>query len=402
MEHIIFEYHQNLANLFEKQKKIWNWFSSVKVKEKQIEDYKKELLKNTYRLSADSESDIYKLVDIAKSKLHITEEVIMYQELDTFQTNASISYDGKQIHIVISGDLIKRLNEKELLAVIGHELSHFIFQKTENGKYEITNRIITSIANDSRSEQVMIETARLYRLYIELYCDRGAMLVVDDLDVVIQALVKVSTGLNQVSAKNYLQQAHEIFQQENFGSSQQTHPETFIRAVALENWKNEKEESETSKLIDCNWGLNSLDVFKQNKLNKITEKILQIIVKPKWMRTEMNLSVCRQYFHTFNYAENIFIDDELKEDLENIDDTIREYISYLLLDFSFSDSSLENAPLGHTLQIAEDLEFAKTFKQLLKKELKITKKNLDSLIAKSVKQVSELSESEEESILKDE
>jgi hypothetical protein len=402
MQNFSFQYHTDLAAYFKKQTKTWKWFANTKVQDQQRSEYKKQLLKNSYRLSEDTEPEIYALVNTAKEALNITKNVTLYQELDSIETNARVSYEGNEIHMVLSGSLIKNLSEKELLSVIGHELTHIVFYESQNGDFEATSRIIHSIANDARSDNTMIETARLFRLYTELYCDRGAMHVVKDRDTVIQALVKVSTGLESVSASNYLKQAHEICKEDNFGSSGQTHPETFLRALALELWDNKSDAKEIESIIDSKWGIASLDIFKQKELNVFTEKFLQIITKPKWIRTEMVFAHCRQYYPHFAYNDSLFLDSELKEMIQKADDTIREYFCFVLLDFALIDSSLESAPIGHILQIAEELEIQKTLKQLLKKELKLTAKAMETLLLKAVKEVGELSESEEESILTEE
>jgi len=402
MNDLIFKYHKDLTNHFKDQKKTWDWFSSSKVQQSQREEYKKLLLKNTYRLSRDSEKEIYELVDKANSVLNISKEITLYQELDTMQTNARVSYTDTEIHIVLSGSLIKQLNQEELLAVLAHELSHVLFYETENGDFETTDRIISSIANDPRSSSTEIETARLYRLYIELYCDRGAYQVLKNLEVVIQALVKVSTGLEHVSAINYLKQAHEIFKTDNHGSVGQTHPETFIRAIALEYWTQAKPEIDITKLIDNQWGINRMDIFKKKKINEDTRSYLQVITKPKWIRTELVHSLCRQFFPDFNYSDTIVIDNDLKLIISTSDDTINEYFAYILMDFCYADSSLETAPLGHCFQIAEEMSFQKNFKQILKKETKTTTKELDKLIKQGVEEVSRLSESNQESVYADE
>lgn len=402
MQNLSLQYHTALVDYFKKQDKTWKWFADSKVQNQQRSEYQKLLLKNTYRLSDDSESEIYDLVLEAKNALNITKNVTVYQELDTIETNARVSYDGDEVHMVLSGNLIKSLSSKELLSVIGHELSHILFYESQNGDFEVTSRIIHSIANDSRSDDTMVETARLYRLYTELFCDRGAFLVVKDIDTVISALVKVSTGLDKVSASNYLKQAHEICKEDNFGSSGQTHPETFLRAIALEMWSKNNNNEGIEHLIDRRWGINSLDVYKQKKLHEITQNVLHIITKPKWMRTDMVYAHCRQYFPHFSYQDDKFLDEDIKTHISECDDTIREYICYVLLDFALLDSQLETAPVGHAMLIAEELEIQKTLKQLLKKELKLTAKALDAKLLKAAKEVSEMSESEEESILNDE
>jgi predicted GNAT superfamily acetyltransferase len=43
-----------------------------------------------------------------------------------------------------------------------------------DGDFEIADRIITAIANNYASEPSYYETARLYRLYTEIFYDRGA------------------------------------------------------------------------------------------------------------------------------------------------------------------------------------------------------------------------------------
>lgn len=126
-----------------------------------------------------------------------------------------------------------------------------------------------------------------------------------------------------------------------------------------------------------------------------------MMTKPKWTRTDTIYTLCASYFPDFQYSDTILIDDQITNVFEQTDDTVKEYFSYMLLDFSFSDSSLEKAPLGHALQIAEALEFPKTFRQILKKEQKLTVKELKNLIKKGIAEVSALSESDDESILTD-
>lgn len=396
-----FIYHQKLTDHFKEQKKTWDWFANKGVQQEQIADYRKELLKNTYRLSPDTESKVYDSVELAKEKLNIKKNVTVYQELDSVHNNARVSIFENDIDIVFSGRLMNQLSEKELLAVISHELSHVLFYNLEDGDYETTSRIIYSIANDPYSNRELIETARLFQLYVELFCDRGALHVVEDLDVVVETLVKVSTGLQEVSAKNYLKQAREIFEKEETSTLRTSHPETYIRSRALEVYQNKEDEDIIHKIIDAKWGMNRMDIFKQAELHDASKKIIQLMTKPKWIRTDRVATHCKAYFNSYQYSDNVLVDDSLETIIQNTDDTIIEYFSYLLMDFAMIDPSLEKAPLGHAFQIAEALGFEKTFRQILKKELKLTVKNLNKLVSQGVSEVSQLAESQDESILRD-
>ena len=78
------------------------------------------------------------------------------------------------------------------------------------GDLEVADRIITAIANNHNSEASYYETARLFKLYTEIFCDRGAYKVIEKIAPVITSLVKASTGLDKVNAESYLKQADEI------------------------------------------------------------------------------------------------------------------------------------------------------------------------------------------------
>ena len=86
-----------------------------------------------------------------------------------------------------------------------------------------------------------MQTARRYQLYTEIFADRGALCVTGLLDPVIAGLVKIQTGLAQVSAPAYLKQAEEIFAGGNVATVEHSHPEAFIRARALSLWHDEPE-----------------------------------------------------------------------------------------------------------------------------------------------------------------
>lgn len=399
-----FKYHQKLRDHLKLQPKTWEWFSNVKVREEQLAEFKTELLKNTYRLDRESNPEIYQKVDLAKDKLALTLDVTVYQAQNSMESNAGISYLPGEAHLVLSGPILKLLSEKELLAVIAHELSHIRFFMLEQADFEVADRVITSIANDYRSEDVYIETARLFRLYMELFCDRGALLVTEDAEAVMACLIKVNTGLDKVNVASYLKQAEEIFAAEKKAKAEHvTHPENYIRVRALNLWEKEKEkaEEEITKMIEGDIQLNSLDIFKQSKIQGLSFDIMKLMLKPKWMRSTAVISLSREYKSDFNTDDAIVITDDFLKTLGELSKSIKEYLSYVLLDFALVDPTLEEVPLGFAFQLAEDLTFKDEFNEVVKKELKLGERKLMELQKRAAKALAEMKESNEEHIYKD-
>ena len=231
-------YHQKVKDHFKQQSKTWDYFATAKNKEDQLLQFKTELLKNTYKFDPVTEHFIYDKLKIVKEKLDLQNlPVTVYQSQYTDELNASIVYLNNEAHIVFSGTITKLLDEEELLAVLAHELTHIKLYSMLDGNLEVADRIITAIANNYNSEASYFETARLFRLYTEIFCDRGAYTVLEKTGPVITSLVKVSTGLDKVNAESYVKQADEIFSANmTTKASGVSHPENFIRAKAIQLW----------------------------------------------------------------------------------------------------------------------------------------------------------------------
>ncbi len=395
-----FNYHIQLRNNFKAQKKTWDWFSSVKVKDEQLQEFKTNLLKNTYRLDKETNLELYEKVELAKEKLGLTIDVTIYQAQNSTDNNAGISYLPNEAHIVLSGQIMKLLSGDELLSIIAHELSHVRLFTIENSDFEVTDRIISSIANDYRSEDVYIETARLFRLYMELYCDRGSLLVTENSNVVLSSLIKMNTGLDKVSVESYLKQTEEIFEKDKAHAEYQTHPENYIRVRALKLWETEKDNSQKiiSDMIEGEIQLNNLDIFKQTKMQDLTFSLIKLLLKPKWTRTTAVLSLAKQYKNDFKTDDVIVINDEYINSISVLSKSVKEYLAYVLLDFSLVDPTLEDVPIGFAFQIAEDLTLKEFFNEVVKKELKLGERKLTDLQKKAAKALAEVKESNQEHI----
>lgn len=398
-----FNYHIKLRDNLKSQKKTWDWFSSVKVKDEQLQEFKSNLLKNTYRLDKENNLELYEKVQFAKDKLGLNIDVTIYQAQNSIDNNAGISYLAGEAHIVLSGQIMKLLTDAELLSILAHELSHVRLFTIDNSEFEVADRIITSIANDHRSEDVYIETARLFRLYMELYCDRGSLLVTENVETVLSGLIKINTGLDKVSVESYLKQAEEIFIAEKAKSEYQTHPENYIRVRALKLWdiENDKSESKIIEMIEGDIQLNDLDIFKQNKIKEFTFSLIKLILKPKWTRTTAVLSLAKQYRSDFKTDDTIVINDEFVIDISSLSKSVKEYLSYVLLDFALVDPTLEEVPSGFAFQLAEDLMLKDCFNDVVKKELKLGERKLMELQKKAAKALSEVKESNQEHIYED-
>lgn len=390
-------YHRNVCQHFKAQPKTWDFFAAHKTRNEQLSGFKLELLKNTYKFDPVADSGLYEKVSIAKEKLGLTDLIVqVYQAQFAEELNASIIYVDGEAHLVFSGRITQLLNDDELVAVIAHELAHIRLYTMLNGDLEITDRIITAIANNYNSDAAHHETARLFRLYTEIFCDRGAYAVLENTAPVITSLVKIATGLQKVSAESYVAQAEEIFAAEKeVKAATISHPENFIRARAVQLWHNQKEsaEAEIMNMIEGSTDLDQLDIFKQLKLTTLTRKFLQLFLKPIWFQTVLVLSHARQFFPNFVLDENAMLDEALLQSLTDAHPSLKEYLSYLLLDFVLVDASLEVVPFGWAFQFAEEAQLKDTFDAIVKKEFKFTDKKLQQHKQKTVAAYHEVKES---------
>lgn len=393
-----FPFHSDLRDYFKKQDKTWSWFSEEKIKAEQQEAFKTDLLKNSYRIDPDTEPKVYEILNVAKDKLGIIVPITIYQSQSMDGNNAGVVFFENEAHIILSGTILKLLNEDELLVLFGHELSHIVLFSLENGDFEITNRIINTIASDSNSELFYYETARLYQLYTELFCDLGALKVSGSLETTIQTLVKLNTGLEKVSAESYLKQANEILERIEKGSNGETHPENFIRAKALEIFEKDNSGyySKTEKIISGKIDLHQLNLFNKKLVFDTTKELISIILKPKWAQSEYCTALYKQYFTNSAISSNAFIDAAFKLKIENSRKNLKEYYAYVMLDFALCDPDLKEAFIGHILDIAEQLNLQEEMKTILKKELNLTEKNYKSFAENCTKTLSTILESDQE------
>lgn len=394
-----FNYQLKLRDYFKQETKTWEWFASAKIQQQAAEEFKNDLLKNSYRLTAESEVDIYEIVNACKQKLSIHIPITVYQSTNNSDNNAGISFMGNEAHIVLSGSVLKLLSKDELKAVIAHELGHVLFFQAHGGELEITGRIITNIANDANAKMAYYETARIFQLYMELFCDSVSSFVVENNDIVIEALVKLSTGLSAVSAQSYLKQADEILTKET-ASSGETHPELYIRAKALQLFKASPStaEAEIVKWIEGKMNLESVDIFLQQQLTADTKFLLSLLTKPKWMRTETVHALCCRYFAGFNYDDSALLHQEKRKVFMDYSESIGRYFAYVLLDFVWADASLEDAPLAFALEIAEHIGVASLLESAIKKEKKCTDRQWKEMVCKATATLSQIPESDKEYI----
>lgn len=373
-------YHVELRDYLKSQERdLWNWFASARAQADYTENLRMELLKSTYRLDAGSHPELYQGIEEAKARLELDIPVTVYQAQNTPQSNAALYFIPGEGHVVLSGPVLSLLNADEIKSVLGHELAHYRLWQWEQGDLHIADRLIQAVGYDPRAAESHEHTARRFQLYTEIFADRGSLCVTGDLNPVIASLVKIQTGLSQVSAPAYLKQAEEIFSKDSVTTEGLSHPEAFIRARALSLWNEQRHEAHPHiiRMIEGVEGFDGLDLIGQVRMVKSTRRLLEYFLQPKWFQTAAVLGHAKLFFDDIQPA--ITKDTSALDAFKSSDPKTREYLCYVLLDFVTADPELDEMPLAAALDLSRQLELDAQFEKLAAKELKLKVRDIRKL-----------------------
>ena len=355
---------------------LWAWFSSPKLQQEQAEKVRLDLLKSTYRLNPVDEPEVYALAQRALEMLELDVPITLYQVQQHDGLNASLAFLPDEAHIVLHGNLRETLTDEELQSVLGHELGHLLLWEMEDRRYLYTDQLLSALSWDEGQSEPYQRTARLYALYTEVFCDRAAILVAQDLEIVVSALVKINTGSANIQVQSYLQQAEEVLSRSEEVTDGYTHPETYLRAHALQVWFNNDPQAEQkiAERIEGPIVFTELDLFGQRKMQSTTRNLVQHILQPDWIRTEAVLGHARLFFDDVNELLQV----PALPPVEPFQDKrTREYLCYVLLDFVAADRDLDPAALAHAIQLANQWNLTGPFKEIAVRELRMRKKQFD-------------------------
>jgi len=269
-------YHQQVVDYLKtSEPAVWRWACSLGVQQEHAQDVRAQLLRDTYRLSPEAHPQAYQACETALQRLQIQAPATLYQAGDGAM-NASLYYLDGEVHIVFYGPILERLDAKELLALLGHELAHYRLWSESGGDYLTAERILNHAMADVNTPPSLEQTARLYSLYTEIYADRGAALVANGPEASITSLVKIHTGIVSVDAASYLQQAHELDGKDAPLSQGVSHPETFLRSQAVDSWWRQLPDMDDwlHRRLRGPLSLNRLDVTDQVELTTLTRRFI--------------------------------------------------------------------------------------------------------------------------------
>jgi len=373
-------YHQQIVDhLRDSEPELWTWFSSTGHLEEHAKNVRLELLKSSYRFERAEHADLYSAVDEVRQKLGVTAPVTVYQSQSAPSMNAFLSYVPGEAHVVLEGPVRDTLSLDELRATLAHELTHYVLWEQRGGELLVADQMLSAMASHPRAEASHVESARLFRLYLEVHADRGALAVSPEPMAAISSLIKIQTGLADASAESYLRQADEILSQAEARTEALTHPEAYIRARALQLWSREGEaaNTEVARMIEGPLDLGHLTLLGQKRLSAITRRVLARFLKPGWLRTQARVAHARLFFADLD-PERENADQEDVALLPDRADWKREstgqYLCYVLLDLATADRQDADAALAAAFKLAEELELDEPFLSAAARELELGKR----------------------------
>ena len=364
---------------------VWAWFAANRVRKEQTDAVRFELLKSTYRIERSSNTAWYEAAEQAASALALDLPITLYQAQEPVGLNASLAFVPGEAHIVLHGSVAATLTDLEFRAVLAHELGHLLLWQGWDGEFLVVDQLLSALTHDPRAETPHFASARLFALYTEIFCDRASLLATGDLLPTVAMLIKVSTGLKEVSAESYLQQAEEVFSQGAAKAAEWTHPEAFIRARALRLWSegDPETDSKTGLMIEGCPALESLDLVTQKRAAVWTRRLIDAMLAWPWMQSEPVLNHVRRFFDDYappaTQGAEQQTDGSLAELLATDDAAMQDYYCFVLLDLVTVDRDLEQLPLAAALVLTDRLGWKERFMDHARREMRLRKSQLERI-----------------------
>lgn len=377
-------YHDDVvAHLRSEERHAWEWASSEVLKQ-EVGEIRDTMLRDTYRLEQAGHPKVFEACHLAMTRLGIDAPITLYQANDGTM-NASLVYVPGEIHLVFFGPILEKLDHTELLALMGHELSHYLLWSMGEGEHYRANRVFDHALSYPDSKPSHRETARLLSLHTELFADRGAAIAAGAPEPAVAVLVKVMTGLTNVDPAAYLRQAQEV---EAAGARSQglSHPEAYLRARAVQLWwAGDPDLSHwLEKHLQGPLSIEALDLLGQSRLTHMTRAFLARFMADVDESSDEISTQLRAVFPDFGRTEETPID--LAEiSVERIDDATRDYFIALMFDLAMADTDATEVTMLTAAKIAAEIGATERFAGALRRDLKWTKARSDKLVAQAAK-----------------
>ena len=211
-----------------------------------------DLLSSSVKVSPDQMPELYKSMEEASGLLDLKVVPELYIQ-SSAQANAFTlaleGRDNKPPIVVVTSALLDRCTDDEVQAIIGHELGHL---KCSHSLYLSLGSLASTPLRGlpllgSQAEQLL----QRWRLAAEYSCDRAALLVAQDVNVVAGAMLKLFAGTSRATNtqafidqsleyETLLKDANPIVKA-SIRMQQRTHPLPVKRVAELEKWFNSDE-----------------------------------------------------------------------------------------------------------------------------------------------------------------
>lgn len=376
-------YLQTLASFLQTQMPdAWQWFHSDRFIRDDVESVRLDLLRSTVRIDRETDPRVYGIVDSVAAILDLNIPVTLYQVQNPHGWNAAAMPVTDHAHLLIEGPLLKEFDDRELTAVLAHELAHVLLWRMDDRRHRTTLRLLDALCGDAGVAEAHLESARLSRLHTEVFCDRVACHIVGNPLPTIASLIKVGTQSSTVDPKAYLKQADEIFAAGKVKSDQVTHPELYIRARALKLWFDTAEnlDETITRMIEGEVELDRLDLIRREKVSELARRAIDAILRHDWLRTDAAIAHAKLFDDKYQWRN--LSTQELKSlsfKISQQHESIQQFIAYLLLDFATTERELEDMPLAAAIELADRFSISDLFREIARKELKLRVKQWNDL-----------------------